>query len=144
MIIKRRKEPYEIKVLEALSTRLKNNHPAMQAIKKELARRQKGFTGELKVDYFLESLANKTTILQDVSLEVAGKTVQIDALVITNFSIYCIEIKNIDGTLLFNTTFRQFIQKNGNEQRALRYPLNQVENQRLQLARWLQNNQFKH
>src|SRR5690625_5126918 len=143
MVIKRRKKPLELVVLEALASRIRKNHLSLSKIQKEIATRQKGFSGELKADYFLEQLSNRATILQDVGLQVNGRAVQIDTIIITSYSIYCIEVKNIEGTILFNTRLRQFIQRNGEIEKAFRYPLNQAEHQKLQLQMWLHQRQVK-
>lgn len=137
MILKSRTKPRELLVLEALNSRIKSSHESAENVKRELAKRQKGFLGELRVDHFIKRLANRTTILQDVTLKNGDEIIQMDTIVITDFAIYCIEVKNFQGTILFNTKFRQFIQKNAVEERAFRYPLNQVENHRYQLKLWL-------
>lgn len=142
MIIKIRQKPRPLLILEALIPRVRKGHPVMHQLKKDLLIRQKGYMGELKVDYYLEKLARRSTILHDVCLLVDDRFVQIDTIVITNFAIYCIEVKNMEGELFFNTTLRQFVQKIGSRKKAYRYPLNQVEHQKTQLKLWLYNNRL--
>src|SRR5690625_1801359 len=108
MIIRRRSKPLVLKKLEMVSLRLSKNFPRLQEIQQEIAIRNKGYIGEKKVDYHLEVLAPQFTIIQDVCLKAQGRSFQIDTIIMTNHAIFCIESKNFDGTITFNTIFKQF------------------------------------
>lgn len=137
MIIKKRTKPLALQMLDALISRMQPYHPRLQEMRRDAAIRNKGYYGELQVDYHLEKLAQQATMLQDVSLSIHGRNVQIDTVIITNHAIYCIESKNYDGTITFNTILRQFTRNNGENEAGFRYPISQVKNQKIQLMTWL-------
>lgn len=143
MIIKKRTKPLALQVLDALIPRVSPNHPRLQELKKDAAIRNKGYFGERQVDYHLERLVRQAVILQDVSLPVFSRNIQVDTVVITNYAIYCIEVKNFEGKIIFNTILRQFIRDDGEKETGFRDPISQVENQKIQLATWLHDQGFR-
>jgi len=63
----------------------------------------KGFFGEKSVAFFLSMLdKDKYKILNNVMLEINGKTTQIDHVVVSNYGIFVIETKNYKGWILGN------------------------------------------
>lgn len=137
MIIRRRSKPLVLKKLEAAMLRLPKNFPRLQDIQREIGSRYKGYIGEQKVDYHLEILASQFTIIQDVCLKVQGRTFQMDSIIITNHAIFCIESKNFDGTITFNTILNQLTRNDGKTEKGYRYPITQAETHRLHLMNWL-------
>lgn len=142
MIIRRRSKPLVLKKLEMVSLRLSENFPRLQEIQQEIAIRNKGYIGEKKVDYHLEVLAPQFTIIQDVCLKAQGRSFQIDTIIMTNHAIFCIESKNFDGTITFNTILKQFTRNDGITETGYRYPITQVETQRHLLRNWLREHNF--
>src|SRR5699024_10649356 len=108
MILKKRKKPLPLVKLEAVIPRLSPQHPHLDEMKQDAAKRYRGYIGEQKVDYFLEQLPNQFIHLQDVQLRIDKRNFYIDILIITAHSIYCIEIKNFRGTITFDTILQQF------------------------------------
>lgn len=137
MIIKRRTKPLVLQKLDAIIPRLSPNFPRLAELQGEVSRRYKGHIGEKKVDYHLDRFANNYTILQGVCLEVEGKRFEIDTIVITQQAIYCIECKNFNGVITFDTIFNQFIRSDGQIETGFRHPITQAENHQLQLTQWL-------
>src|SRR5690625_7644499 len=80
MIIKRRSKPLSLQKLKAIVPRISvnGNHMLIRELNKEIDKEYKGYIGERKVDYFLDILANRATILQSVCLRVNDKNFQID------------------------------------------------------------------
>lgn len=61
----------------------------------------KGIFGEKGTSFFLSQLdKNKYLIINDVMVEVEGKTSQIDHLVVSNYGVFIIETKNYQGWIL--------------------------------------------
>src|SRR5690625_1955326 len=137
MIIRRRSKHLVLKKLEAAMLRLPKNFPRLQDIQREIGGRYKGYIGEQKVDYHLEILASQFTIIQDVCLKVQGRTFQMDSIIITNHAIFCIESKNFDGTITFNTILNQLTRNDGKTEKGYRYPITQAETHRFHLMNWL-------
>lgn len=140
MIIKRRSKPLVLQKLEALNPRLAFNgdHKLRRQLNQETSKEYKGYIGERKVDYFLDILANHTTILQGVCLQGGNKNFQIDTIVITDHALFCIESKNFGDTVTFDTILKQFTRGDGKQQKGYRYPITQAETQQYLLMNWLQ------
>ncbi|MFC4557956.1 nuclease-related domain-containing protein [Virgibacillus kekensis] len=137
MIIKKRRKPLPLEKLDAAIPRLSPQFHDWQNIKSDAAIMQKGYTGELKVDYHLEYLANQYTILQDVYLKVNGKNFQIDSAIIAEHAIYLVDAKNYSGTITFDTILKQLTRSDGKMESGYEYPITQVENQRFHLQNLL-------
>lgn len=130
--------------LEAVIPRLPQNHPRLPDLEYELAREMKGYIGEKRVDYFLEELAGRFTMLRGICLRVGGKRFQIDTLMITDNAIYIIEVKNVSGTVTFDTTLNQFTRDDGKEEIGFRHPVTQAELQQMRLENWLRERNHQH
>lgn len=137
MIIKKRTKPLALQKLEAVIPRLSPHFSNLSELQSDLARRYKGYIGEHKVDRHLGQFADKCTILQDVCLKVDGKEFQIDGMVITSHAIYCIEMKNFNGQIIFNTTLNQFTRSDGKVETGFNHPIAQAEFHQFQLTKWL-------
>lgn len=138
MIIKTRNKN-ELNQYEALLSRIRPDHPKYRELENEYARRKKGYFGEKQVDYYLEELAAEMTVLQDLSLSVDGKNMQLDNLLISRHAAYIVEVKNYSGTILFDTELQQFTRDDGNHEVGFRHPIEQAELQKHRLQAWLQD-----
>lgn len=136
MVILQRKKPIILQKYEAIYYRLSKRHAKIGEIEKEVYKRRRGYAGERKVDYYLDMLADRFTILQDVCLLVYGKNLQIDHLVITPHAHFIVETKNYKGTITFDTILKQLIQKDGERESGYKYPMTQAEMQSYQLEQW--------
>ncbi|WP_087974147.1 nuclease-related domain-containing protein [Oceanobacillus rekensis] len=139
MIIKKRTKPLLLKKYEALIPRLRKNFPALPEIQYESAKYLKGYTGEVKVDYYLSLIAEAYTILRDVCLNLNNQTFQLDNLVITPHAIYIIEVKNYSGRVIFDTILNQFTRDDGKREVGFNHPITQVEIQQIKLQNWLEH-----
>jgi hypothetical protein len=93
MFLKHRSEPLELRIMRYLYLR-------MRLSSKEVNRYfnlVKGYIGEQKFDVWLESLSNGWIILNDLLLEINNTIFQIDSLLMSEKSIYLIEVKNYEG-----------------------------------------------
>src|SRR5699024_2030649 len=138
IIMKSRERPIPLQKFDALVARLPDEHPQIAVFKKEAAEQQKGFNGERKLDYHLETLPGDFAIFSDLCFRLYGKRIQIDSLVISPFAIYLIEVKSYEGTVIFDTNLRQFFRERNGKTKRYKYPITQAEMIQSQLLRMLQ------
>ncbi|WP_254660840.1 nuclease-related domain-containing protein [Bacillus sp. FJAT-27225] len=69
----------------------------------------KGYEGELAFDEMTRKLQCECIILNDLVLEIGGKTFQIDTLIITAKPIYLFEVKNFEEEYYYDSKEDQFI-----------------------------------
>ncbi|MGE8203482.1 nuclease-related domain-containing protein [Heyndrickxia sp. NPDC080065] len=93
MIIKRRFESLELKILRCLNMRM--NLSAKEA--SYLLTLVKGFKGEQKFDEWLEDLSGDWLILNDLLIEMNNNVFQIDSVLISQKTTYLIDVKNYEG-----------------------------------------------
>ncbi|NIK29243.1 hypothetical protein FHS45_002344 [Thalassobacillus devorans] len=99
MLVKKRSEPSEIKVLEELDLRM----GLAEKHRKYLFNLKKGFVGESRFDHLLEELHMECYILNDLLLQTNNTTFQIDTLMVTANKIYLYEIKNFEGDYYYES-----------------------------------------
>lgn len=144
MIVKARKYPKYLKQLEALQRRLFLSHPKYERIKENYAKRTAGYKGEQSIDYSLSFLDDqKYHILHDVRLFDGTHYFQIDTLILSRQYILILEVKNISGTLFFDTDFNQLIRIQDDKREAFPDPLLQMKRQSIQLRKWLRLSTFR-
>lgn len=136
-MIKQRPKPIRLQKLEAVLPRLNPALPKYAELEKELAQRMRGYIGEKQVDYHLESLSHKAVIFPGVNLQHNGRNFQIDHFLISPHVIFIIDTKNFQGTITFDTIYKQLIRDDGEKETGYRYPITQVETQKLKLQQWL-------
>lgn len=93
MIIKRRSESPELKLLRNLNCRMKRSEKELNYY----INLEKGFAGELQFDKWLKNLTIECLILNDLIFEINNTTCQIDSIIIVQDTLYLFEIKNYDG-----------------------------------------------
>lgn len=142
MFIRKRKKPLTLQKLETLIPRLSLSCKQLPYIKQDAAKLQKGYNGERRLDFYLQSLSNNYYILSDVGLEFYNRKFQIDSLIISPHAMYLIETKNFEGTLTFDTIHRQMIQSNNNQEKSFTYPITQADNAAYLMMQWLENHQL--
>lgn len=138
MIIRYRKRPLPLQKLDALISRLPENHPQIAYVQKEAAKQQKGYNGERKLDYHIEHLSDDYSIMADVCFTLGGKQTQIDSLIITAHAIFITEVKSIEGTVTFDTELRQCYRDREGEVERYKYPITQVQAIHARLLQLLQ------
>lgn len=138
MIVKERKIPIYLRQLEALFRRLPADHPKRNAISETLAKYKAGYKGEQAIDYPLSFLPDKEySILHDIRLFDQDHYFQIDTLILSSRFILLLEIKNITGTLLFDSEFNQLIRISEQKSEGFPDPILQMKRQEKQLQKWL-------
>src|SRR5690242_19913569 len=93
MMIKHRTESQELLILRHLNWRLK----LVAQWTRQYTNLEKGFYGEQKFDEWLETLSDDLLILNDLLLEHNHSLFQIDTLIISQKTIYIINVKNSEG-----------------------------------------------
>ncbi|WP_209125534.1 nuclease-related domain-containing protein [Alkalihalobacillus sp. BA299] len=144
MIKKQRSIPLKILKLEALLRRLPLEHPKRSQIKEALAKSLAGYNGEKAIDFHLSFLPEERyTILHDLRIPHNDRLYfQMDTLVLTPKFLLILEVKNINGSLIFDQTFQQLIRTSNDVEEAFPDPLLQVERQKRQLDMWLLKHKF--
>ena len=129
--------------LPRLIARLPQNYPRKEELDlaQQLYQIEAGYSGETKVDRFLEllELPKSSTILTNVHLALApGHSFQIDTLILTKQFIMLLEIKNITGDLYFESDPHQLrsVKANG-EEIITECPITQLEVASENLRIWL-------
>lgn len=137
LIRKPRIIPLVILILEALVRRLPPDHPKLPQIQTELAKRRKGYRGELSVNYYLDLIdIPEYLILHDIRLLDGKSFFQIDTLILTPHFYLILEIKNIAGSLYFEDESNQMIRNINNEEEGMANPILQVRRHSSQLKKW--------
>ena len=144
MILRNRTKPLPLRKLDAAIPRLSPQFPGLPKMKEDAKKQQQGYTGEIKVDYFIDNLAPMYSILRDVYLRVNGKNFQIDSYIKADYSIYVVDAKNYDGMIIFNTLLKQLTRSDGKIESGFEYPITQVKNQTFHLQNWLSHHNFSH
>ncbi|QKY70328.1 nuclease-related domain-containing protein [Lentibacillus sp. CBA3610] len=144
MNLKQRPKPRPLQKLDAAIPRLSPTFPNLGRMQEDARKHQQGYSGEKKIDYFLDNLAPIHTILHDVYLRENNKNFQMDSLAIANHSISLIDSKNYNGTITFNTTLRQLTRSDGKVESGFGYPITQVNNQNFHLQNWLNQHNLGH
>ncbi|WP_283154258.1 NERD domain-containing protein [Guptibacillus hwajinpoensis] len=131
--------PLHLHKLSTLLDRLPSHHLRFEEVKEQLSMYQAGISGEKSIDFPLSFLDDKRfSIYHDLRISDGVHHFQIDTLVISQHYLLILEVKNISGTLNFDTTFNQLIRISDTKEEAFPNPLTQVERQRSQLRALLQ------
>lgn len=145
MILENRSKPTPLKKLDAVLPRLSPHSKKENELEVESRLRYKGYIGEIKVDGYINTHFEKQyTILHDITLKIDGKETQIDSIIITPHAIYILEIKNYNGTIIFNTILHQFTRDDGKIETGFRHPITQAETNKLKLKHWLYERKLHH
>ncbi|SHS90229.1 Nuclease-related domain [Mycobacteroides abscessus subsp. abscessus] len=93
MFLKCRTESDELLTLRSLNTRME----LTEKEKFHYSILEKGFAGEMKFDQLIKNLQEERYVLSDLLLEINNSYFQIDSVIITQASIYLLDIKNFQG-----------------------------------------------
>lgn len=127
LIIKKREYPAEIKVLEALLRRGKLNEETREKIRVEIRRREAGYQGEKRLDYFLSLLAaDNYFLLNNLRMEVGDHAFEIDTVMVTNYFILLLDAKNYSGSLYFDQKLKTCTRTYKDQVEAIPDPLSQA------------------
>jgi hypothetical protein len=140
MIILKREEPRIISKIEALMSRLPENHLKMERINKDYSNFKAGYQGETRVDYYFSLMdQNKYDFYHGLRLYNGNTYFQIDTLIVSDYFILCDEIKNLSGTIVYDKKNNQFKKNDA----VITNPFSQVKLQKIQLVDWLHNHNFQ-
>ncbi|WP_064092947.1 nuclease-related domain-containing protein [Rossellomorea aquimaris] len=138
MIVKERKYPRTLQKLDALLKRLHSQHPKIPLIQEEWKKRKAGYKGEASIDYPLSFLdPSEYFIFHDLRLQDTNSYFQIDTLILSKKFFLIIEVKNLAGTIFFDSVFNQLIQLKDGQETAFSDPTIQIQRQENQLKKWL-------
>lgn len=141
--MKPREFPVHARKLQALLRRTSQDHPQYTFIKDALGRSLAGYKGELQVDYQLSHIPDEDYhIFLDLRLLGRQSFFQIDSLLLSKKLIISLEIKNMNGTLLFDQNFHQLIRVKDGGEEAFADPLSQIYRHKKELEYWLGKNRL--
>lgn len=129
IIIKHRKKPKRISILEAVLQYIAPNYPRRSDVEKDLAIRRAGVYGEQSVDYYLKQLNfEKHVIIQDLRLQIApGVYTQMDNLLFSPRYFLNYDSKHIAGDIKLDEY--QMTRELDGYVETFANPIVQVENQ---------------
>jgi hypothetical protein len=143
MIVKEREKPILLEQLEALLRRLHHDHQKRRQVLEDYNKKLSGYKGELAINYPLTFLReDQYFVLHDVRLFDGFHFFQMDTLIVSKRFFLIIEVKNIAGTLTFDSESHQLVRTTEGKEEAFPNPVNQVLRHRMQLKNWLENNDF--
>ena len=119
----------KVKYLEELKIKYPNN----KNINQQLYMAQKGLAGENEIIYQLKKSNIGMYVLHDVNIEYEDLKAQIDFIVITQWSCYFIECKNLIGNIAVNEKgdfIREYYFKGHKVKKGMESPYRQVQAQR--------------
>ncbi|WP_430784526.1 nuclease-related domain-containing protein [Virgibacillus flavescens] len=144
MIAKEREVPLIIPKLEALLRRIPLNHPQRIRVEEDLRKYNSGYRGEQSIDYHLNFLENDDYIIFH-GLRLPWKNdfhFQIDTLLLATNCIFLLEVKNIAGTIFFDTSSQQMIRSLEEKEESYPCPILQSNRHVIQLNEWLRHHRF--
>ncbi|KZZ86030.1 nuclease-related domain-containing protein [Bacillus sp. SJS] len=145
MIIKPLTSPQALKQLEALKRRIAPGHPKMDSVIQNFAIRNVGYMGEKSLEYPLSFLDPvKYHIFHDIRMFDGTHYFQIDTLILSTSFIVILEVKNISGTLYFDSDFNQMIRVQNEVKDSFPDPLIQIRRQQAQLIKWINLRGYPH
>ncbi|SFB03727.1 MULTISPECIES: nuclease-related domain-containing protein [unclassified Bacillus (in: firmicutes)] len=134
MIVKERKKPIRLLLVEALLRRLPKEHPKYSLIEREFLKRNAGYNGEKANDFPLKLISDKDYfILHDLCLPYKDVFFQIDTLLLSTHFFLILETKNITGSLFFDKNNDQLIRTYKGVEQGLSDPHTQARRQIFQL-----------
>ncbi|WP_408011628.1 nuclease-related domain-containing protein [Pseudalkalibacillus sp. A8] len=102
-----------------------------------------GERGERSLDYYLSFINEKEyTFFNGIRLSSGKFYFQIDTLLINPNFILILEVKNLSGTLIFDTDHTQLIQQFESKEVMHKDPIQQLDNQLFQFQEWLDRHEF--
>ncbi|RZT21503.1 nuclease-related domain-containing protein [Fictibacillus sp. BK138] len=143
MIMKKRKTPVVVLILEMLLTRLHPQYPRRPDLEDELAKYLSGHKGEQSLDFYLDELPQKEYfIFHNLRILQNPNYFQIDILILTQNYFLIIEVKNFSGILYFDQDLYQLIRKINGVEETFADPISQVKRQHYRLRDWLKDHKF--
>ena len=143
MIIKQYDKFVDIKILEALEGRIMNHHPKKEMIIRDLRKKKSEVAGEKELEYPLGFLNHdKFLILHNLRLQDENGNFQIDTLILTERYYIILEVKNWQGTVIFDENGQTIRKRGTEEEEGFPNPISQVKTQTFRLQKWLRKHNF--
>ncbi|WP_343751740.1 nuclease-related domain-containing protein [Lentibacillus halophilus] len=139
MIPLHRKKTYDLLAYEALFRCMHPTHRHHESIVSVYKKEKAGFDGERNVDYKLSAYPRDDLFLiKGLRLDNPPFYFQIDTLILTKQFITLLEIKNQQGTFMYDAKLRQLTQDVNGQVKAYKDPILQVDAQKMHLQAWLE------
>jgi ribosomal protein S27AE len=138
VIIKKREYPIEIQELRALLRRWKLDDSTKEKILIEIKKREAGYQGEKRLDYFLSLFVQHNWfILNNLRLKLGENAFEIDTVIITCYFLLLIDAKNYSGELFFDQKLQQCIRTYKDLADSILDPLSQAYQHTYQMKNFL-------
>jgi hypothetical protein len=134
MLLKSRSMSKELIILKSLNIRMVLPEKA----KRRYLNLEKGYQGEVMFDQLTDKLQSNVIVLNDLCLEYNNSIFQIDTLIISQETIYPIEVKNFEGNFYYESDSIQTLSNN-----EINNPLDQLKRINSLLRQLLQNIGFQ-
>ncbi|MDQ6596817.1 nuclease-related domain-containing protein [Bacillus salipaludis] len=131
-LLKQRTESIELLVMRILNTRME----LFLQDKRRYLNLEKGYQGEVIFDKLTVKLESDLYIINDLSLKVNNQVFQIDTLIISQETIFTMEVKNYEGNHYYDSKKDGFFTISNNE---IKNPLDQLKSSKFLLRQLLQN-----
>ncbi|MEC1177338.1 nuclease-related domain-containing protein [Metasolibacillus meyeri] len=113
--------------LEAIVRRVSEVHPDYLYFKEQLVMVNAGISGEDEVQFFLQELVMPHRVIRNLSfLNTQQQRHEIDFVIIFASLILCFEVKNVAGTLHFDTDASQFLRTRADVTERFPNPVEQL------------------
>ncbi|WP_067728495.1 nuclease-related domain-containing protein [Oceanobacillus damuensis] len=133
----------EVMRLKALESRVPTHHPKKEMVVRDLKKKKSEVAGEKELDYplgFLDS--EKYLILHNIRLKDENGYFQIDTLVLASKFYLILEVKNWQGTVIFDDNGQVIRKRSNEEEEGFPNPIPQVKTQTFRLRKWLRKHSF--
>lgn len=134
MNVKPRTVSNELAILRFLNKRMKLS----EEDKRHYLNKEKGYQGELVFDRLTEKLQSNVYVLNDLCLELNHTVFQIDTLIISQKTIFPIEIKNFEGDFQYDSDEFRMLFSN----LEITNPLDQLKRNKILLGSLLKHKGF--
>ncbi|WP_175631913.1 nuclease-related domain-containing protein [Virgibacillus siamensis] len=132
-----RLKTYDLLILEAILRRLKENYRFDEKLIAAYRKEKAGYDGERNVDTLSTFLRNNFLVIRGLRLENPPFQFQIDTLILSKGFFLILEIKNVAGTLQYDSKQRQLTQFADGKTKSYKDPIMQAEAQKHHLQTWL-------
>ncbi|GGA64474.1 nuclease-related domain-containing protein [Ornithinibacillus halotolerans] len=139
----KRYKPYNILCFEALFRALKPQYRNNQVLLNDFSNEVAGFQGEKYTDYMVSIYPHKNAhLFRGLRLRLGPYHFQMDTLIVTSTFLLILETKNWKSEVEYDPSTHQTTQNDGSKKKGFKSPVLQANNQKLQLASWLQKHRF--
>lgn len=118
------------------------SHHRLHELQEKLRNHTSGYKGEQSLDYFYRYLPSDVHLLHGIRILHDDYYFQMDTLFITSSFLTIVEVKNLTGSLFFDSRFSQLIRTYDDKRDSFTNPIEQVKRQKYHLSQVLEQNKI--